>query len=219
MADRKGGKGAPGRKAVPDRKGILVRRHMPGRKQPVLWIGCGIVLLILAAWHFLDVRAGVLKTGDRWLYGWYAAVCVWAGLCASGLGYVIFIRDKWKIGQISAAASLSLGILFLFVLPPLSAPDEVSHYISAYQLSSHMMGQAANAEDGHVLIRVQDAFIEDLYDVMEDDGSGYRHIEGGEGSGVSVDRAVVLGQELTEGTYRTIRERGRKSRSGEGTGL
>ena len=70
MADRKGGKGAPGRKAVPDRKGILVRRHMPGRKQPVLWIGCGIVLLILAAWHFLDVRAGVLKTGDRWLYGW-----------------------------------------------------------------------------------------------------------------------------------------------------
>ena len=219
MADRKGGKGAPGRKAVPDRKGILVRRHMPGRKQPVLWIGCGIVLLILAAWHFLDVRAGVLKTGDRWLYGWYAAVCVWAGLCASGLGYVIFIRDKWKIGQISAAASLSLGILFLFVLPPLSAPDEVSHYISAYQLSSHMMGQAANAEDGHVLIRVQDAFIEDLYDVMEDDGSGYRHIEGGEGSGVSVDRAVVLGQELTEGTYRTIRERGLKNAGGEGTAV
>ena len=117
MADRKGGKGAPGRKAVPDRKGIPVSRHMPGRKQPVLWIGCGIVLLILAAWHFLDVRAGVLKTGDRWLYGWYAAVCVWAGLCVSGLGYVIFIRDKWKIWQISAAASLSLGLLFLFVLP------------------------------------------------------------------------------------------------------
>ena len=80
MADRKGGKGAPGR------KGILVRRHMPGRKQAVLWIGCGNVLLILAAWHFLAVRAGVLKTGDRWLYGWDAAVCGWAGVCASGLG-------------------------------------------------------------------------------------------------------------------------------------
>ena len=125
----------PGKKAVRDRKDIPVRKHMPDRKRLALWTGCGIVLLILASWHFLDVRAGVLETGDRWLYGWYAAVCVWAGLTASGLGYVIFVRDKWKMEQIFAAASLSLGILFLFILPPLSAPDEVSHYISAYQLS------------------------------------------------------------------------------------
>ena len=84
MADRKGGKGAPGRKAVPDRKGILVRRHMPVRKQPVLWIGCGIVLLILAAWHFRDVRAGVLKTG-----GFTAGT----RLCASGPGCVCLALD------------------------------------------------------------------------------------------------------------------------------
>lgn len=212
----------PGKKAVRDRKDIPVRKHMPDRKRLALWTGCGIVLLILASWHFLDVRAGVLETGDRWLYGWYAAVCVWAGLTASGLGYVIFVWDKWKMEQIFAAASLSLGILFLFILPPLSAPDEVSHYISAYQLSSHMMGRTANAADGHVLTRVQDAFIEDLYDVMEDDGSGYRDkvgSEGGEDSGAAAHQAVVLGQELTEGTYRTIREWGLGSTGEEGTAV
>ncbi len=167
-----------------------------------LWVGCGLTLLILAAWHFLDVRAGVLETGETWLYGWYGGLCFLAALTAGGLGYVVFIRKQWKLEQIFAASAISLGLLFLIVLPPLSAPDEVSHFISAYQLSSHMMGKTANAHDGRVLLRAQDAFIEDLYDVMETDGTGFRE-HGGE-----QQKAVVLGQELGQDTYRTIHDRG-----------
>ena len=125
-----------------------------------------------------------------------------AALTAGGLGYVVFIRKQWKLEQIFAASAISLGLLFLFVLPPLSAPDEVSHFISAYQLSSHMMGKTANAHDGRVLLRAQDAFIEDLYDAMETDGTGFRE-HGGE-----QQKAVVLGQELGQDTYRTIHDRG-----------
>ena len=51
--------------------------------------------------------------------------------------------------------------MYMVVLPPLSAPDEVSHYISAYQLSSRLMGRTARAEDERVFIRAQDVFIED----------------------------------------------------------
>ena len=59
-----------------------------------LWVGCGLTLLILAAWHFLDVRAGVLETGETWLYGWYGGLCFLAALTAGGLGYVVFIRKQ-----------------------------------------------------------------------------------------------------------------------------
>ena len=122
MADRKGGKGAPGRKAVPDRKGIPVSRHMPGRKQPVLWIGCGIVLLILAAWHFLDVRAGVLETGETWLYGWYGGLCFLAALTAGGAGICGFYKKAVETGtDILQRPPSAWDFWFLFVLPPLSA--------------------------------------------------------------------------------------------------
>ena len=44
---------------------------------------------------------------------------------------------------VAAACALCLGILYLLVLAPLSAPDEVSHFISAYRLSNEMLGQPA----------------------------------------------------------------------------
>lgn len=165
-----------------------------------LFTGGCLCLAVLGAWHFLDVRAGVLETGDRWLYGWYGVLCAAAALTAAGLGYVLFVKRNWAAEKIFAAAGISLGLMFLFVLPPLSAPDEVSHYISAYQLSSRIMGKTANAPDGRVLIRAQDAFIEDMNGVMAADGSGTRDPK--------PQTAVVLGQELTESTYRFIHERG-----------
>lgn len=219
-------------------------------RQYGLWISCGCALAILAAWHFLDVRAGVLETGDRWLYGWYGILCAGVLLAAAGVGYAVFIKRQWTLEHIFAAVSMTLGIMFLFVLPPLSAPDEVSHFISAYQLSAHMMGRPANAPDGRVLIRAQDSFIEDLYDVMEEDGSGFREDGAGVSSGEDGTggmqpggsgenraagtqagssgemesagprpQAVVLGQELTEKTYRTIHGRGMKSTGDEGTSV
>ena len=82
-----------------------------------------------------------------------------------GEDYKKFLDEETIKGleEIYPLAGLLLGLLYLFVLPPLSGPDEISHYISAYQLSSHMLGQPANSEDGHVLVRAQDWFLEDIY--------------------------------------------------------
>lgn len=190
------------------------RKRMAGKQTSLsgrygLWAGGGIGLVILGTWHFLDVRAGVLETGDLWLYGWYGILCAAIVLSAAGLGYGIFVRKQWKTEHIFAAAGISLGLMYLFVLPPLSAPDEVSHYISAYQLSSYMMGKTANAADGRVLIRAQDSFIEDLDGVTAADGSGVK--------GQDAARAAkVLGQALTESTYKAIHERGIGAGSEEG---
>ncbi len=91
-----------------------------------------------------------------------------------------------------------LGILYLFVLPPLTAPDEISHYVSAYRLSSQMTGQPQRDRYGRVLLRAQDAWIEDLNGdfVYEPDEDGNLQV-----TAESRKQAAKLGEMLEESTY------------------
>ncbi len=164
----------------------------------------------LGLWHGLDVRDGIAATGNRWLYGWYGAAFVCGLLLLAGLGYLLLLGGKgrkWKLEQIFVVCGLGLGLLYLAILPPLSAPDEVSHYISAYQVSNQMLGSTAADDMGRVLTRAQDAYIEDMEDVLADDGSGRRE-----------DKSeVILGQTVSQDTYGTIHELGFGGRGPEGT--
>lgn len=171
-----------------------------------LWLGTSGAVMVLGLWHLLDVRAGVLETGDRFLYGWYGCLMIFALLVLAAVGYLFLVRRECRLERAFAAASMGIGLLYMVVLPPLSAPDEISHFISSYQLSSYMMGKTARAKDERVFIRAQDAFIEDLTGVMSEENMG------------NPDNvtAVVLGQKLEESTYRTIRERGLKSTGEDG---
>ncbi len=100
-------------------------------------------------------------------------------------------------------AGLLLGLLYLFVLPPLSAPDEISHYVSAYQLSSKMLGQPSNDRYGRVLLRPQDAWVEDLEGVFE-----YQADEDGnlQITEETLGGATRLGEVLDESMYQTLWE-------------
>ena len=181
-----------GRKQESGRPGI---RHdaAPGRilggHSSGIWLGGSFGVLALGLWHMTDVRAGVLETGDRFLYGWYGGLMVFAVLVLAAVGYLFLVRRDYGLARIFPAAAMGIGLMYMVVLPPLSAPDEVSHYISAYQLSSRLMGRTARAEDERVFIRSQDVFIEDLTGVMD-----YEAVEKGGKT------AVVLGQKLEEGT-------------------
>ncbi len=235
------GKAAGNVGKAPSEKEAVCKTGMRASAQMRIWIGMGVCVLILALWHFLDVRDGVRVSGDRWLCGWYAGLVVWAAVVLGGLGYCVFFRKPRRLEFLFAGAVLGLGIMYLLVLPPLSAPDEVSHYITSYQLANRLMGKP-NHEDGiRVYIRAQDRFIEDLENVLNPDGSGYREEENrlsidgqdtegrgqeaimgfpenepkpdGQAAGDSQGnrekrQAVILGQELTENTYRTIHGRG-----------
>ncbi len=165
-----------------------------------LWGGTMAMVLVFWLWHMTDVQASVQQNGHTWLWGWYAGLLLLAAIVLTALGFISFVRKR-PTEQVFLCAGFGIGTLFLLVMAPLSAPDEMSHFLTACQLSSHMLGQPANAPDGRVYLRGEDAFIEDLEDVMKDDGTGAYT------AGKEKD-AVILGQQLTEHTYQLIHDLG-----------
>ena len=93
------------------------------------WAAGPLALLFFLLWHSLDLKASVTETGNTWLFGWYAGLGALVLAAAVFLGYELFIRRKMTLEALFAVSVLCLGGIYSLVLPPLSAPDEVSHYI------------------------------------------------------------------------------------------
>ena len=188
-------------------------------KNKCIWPVALLAVAGAGLWHFLEVQEGAVAVGDAWMRGWYlallTAVLVFlagAGLAFSGkppasFSWIFRKKSKteagWRLEQIYPAAGLILGLLFLFVLPPLSAPDEISHYVSAYQLSSKILGMPSNAPNGRVLLRPQDVWVEDLdgvYEYEPDEAGNLKVVlESSEGS-------RKLGDPLDQSVYHLIWE-------------
>lgn len=194
------------------------RRQPAGRR---FYLAGGILLALLAVPHFLDTRAGAMESGDTWLVSGYLLVAAAAIAAAILCGWIL--KKQARIETVFAAAALLFGMLYLCVLPPLSAPDEIRHYVSASQLSNRIMGLPAWGEDQKVYVREEDWFIEDSTGEYEP----YRTADGALATDEDgADGAKVLGQTLTEETYRLIHEKGafsyeapRTVEDSSGTGL
>ena len=136
------------------------------KKKVKPWLAVWAVMVLLAFAHFKDVGHGMANTGDDWLAIWYTilVLVIFLGTAVMG-GLLLQLAGKkqWSLERIYPLTGLFLGLLYLFVLPPLSAPDEISHYIGAYQLSSYMMGKKAVSDTGAVLVRGTDWFLEDIH--------------------------------------------------------
>lgn len=172
-------------------------------KQTVYWLyPVGVALVaILAVWHMMDVKAGAAESGDMWLVSNYRILAILVILAVALLGFLLFYLKNWKLEHIFLVAGLCMGLFYTVVLPPLSAPDEVSHYISAYKLSNQLMGKKAAEEHGLVYIRQEDAWIENIYGESDEENRS------------------VIGQTLTEETYRMIHEKDWLSEEEEGVAI
>ncbi len=160
------------------------------------------LLILLALFHLGDVLDGTAASGYTWQISRYAAVVI-VGLFTCALAALLLFRKKAPLEFCFLPVALLLALLYSFVLPPLSAPDEVRHYISAYQLSDSFMGIPVDDPLGRVLIRTQDWAAEDttaaiIAGISED------------GTVVAVDfeegGTVPLGQTLTTYTYAAIHD-------------
>ncbi len=181
-------------------------------RKPPIWKGqmglplaLAMVLAAFGGWHWLDVYSAAVNSGGRWLLGGYGLLLACGLLAAVALGWLFCREGSGSLERIYPAAGLLLGLLYLLVLPPLSAPDEISHYISAYQLSSRMLGQPSNDIYGRVLVRNQDAWIGDMegiYEYVADENGNLQVVP------ESSDGSVVLGETLDESVYEIFHELG-----------
>jgi len=111
-----------------------------------LWLAAGSILLLM----FLFVRT-YLKTivgipspefePVRRFYWWF--IVFGCGFLAA-LAFLLWIKDIFK-QWLFPLVVMGLGTFYLFALTPFSAPDEAAHFVSAYRLSSQMMGKQAVA--------------------------------------------------------------------------
>lgn len=163
---------------------------------PVLMV---LLVIILGGWHFLETRRGAAASGDLWLCKMYLGLFVAVEVFLILLGILFLlpsIPGKVK-GTILGGrrvptefcalfAVLVLGCMYLFVLPPLSAPDEIAHFSSAYAISNQMLGMERTDEYGFVLMRKEDEFLQNIEMVSGD------------------ETRTSLGRTLTEDTWQKI---------------
>ena len=94
------------------------------------------------------------------LFNLYTVLCVFVILIYILVLYFAF-RKNICLHKAYICLMLSLGFLYSFILPPLSAPDEQAHFLESYRVSSVLLGSDVYDDNGKQLIRQTD------YDAME----------------------------------------------------
>lgn len=120
-----------------------------------------VFISLIIIWNYSTVRLISIQSNTKYLYTLYGLL-VFISLTSLFLVYFVIFKLKIKIslGIIASISIFILGILYTIYLAPLSAPDEPSHYISAYKLSNLILLQPITNEKGYVLIRGRDLSIE-----------------------------------------------------------
>ena len=130
-------------------------------KKVMYLLGCIVGFIVVAYIRSLYVNLGVLHTSDYFLSKSYIILSV-AALLLLLLSGIYLNFTKFSIVKIYPVVMLIFGLGYMYVFPAMSAPDEIAHFISAYKISNKMLGKQATVKDGHVIIRAQDLWIEDV---------------------------------------------------------
>jgi len=130
-------------------------------KKVMYLLGCIVGFIVVAYIQSLYVNLGVSHTSDYFLSKSYIILSV-AALLLLLLSGIYLNITKFSIVKIYPFVMLILGLGYMYVFPAMSAPDEIAHFISAYKISNKMLGKQATVKDGHVIIRAQDLWIEDV---------------------------------------------------------
>lgn len=107
-----------------------------------------------------DLECNVYQNNTSGKYG-FIKVLYWLVALFACIGVVICMLsiEKWKlpIEKLFLLTVGSLGILYLFLLPPFSAPDELVHFSTSYSVSNELMGKASDDAYGNIYVRAEDA--------------------------------------------------------------
>lgn len=137
----------------------------------------------------LQILNSFRGTEDQFLIQWFLLLLIALSVVFLSVTFLL-LKSKLKLYQIYFTAVLWMGLIFMAVLPPLSAPDEILHFVGAYELSNKMMMKTVRDPEGNIIIRKEDEYIVNW--PGDDD----------------LNKATVLGQILTRPVYEEQNARG-----------
>lgn len=143
-------------------------------KQGGLWMAAATILFLLLVFvkpyrNVIDAIPSPEYESVRLFYLWILRLGIVFLAALAGVQWFTKKRPVWLF----PVTVLCLGLFYMAVLPPFSAPDEPRHFVSAYRLSNQIMGKQAAADEeflatatdqekeyiahgGNVLVREQD---------------------------------------------------------------
>lgn len=88
---------------------------------------------------------------------WISIITIIVGTAlVIGVAYVTLLRDA-KIERVYPLLGMSLGILFILVIPTYTTPDETYHFCGAYNVSNDMLGIEHPEKERDMLARACDS--------------------------------------------------------------
>lgn len=100
---------------------------------------CGIFLVVICGLYgAISALNAAAQFGDNLLFVLYELLFP-ASVITALFAALLWSRKGDRMYRAYAFSAMVLGVMYLAVMPGLSAPDELSHYSTAYRISSNMM--------------------------------------------------------------------------------
>lgn len=112
-------------------------------------------MIVFAYWLLRYFKADIDTVNDTYvgIKAFYCALAVVALAICIGLGIAIKRMKEVNWPILLFVITMSVGLLYMFVLPPFGSPDESSHFATAYRVSNTIMFKDVIDENGKVLVR------------------------------------------------------------------
>ena len=161
---------------------------------------CGIFLVVICGLYgAVSALNAAAQFEDNLLFVLYELLFP-ASVITALFAALLWSRKGDRMYRAYAFSAMVLGVLYLAVMPGLSAPDELSHYSTAYRISSNMMLEDPLIRPaGLTAVRAVDYPLEDMNGVktplVPDDEES---------------EPEVLGNPVKQTTYRAVKDWNRR---------
>lgn len=148
--------------------------------RPLIVFFC--IVFVISLYYYEYIKSAIANGTGDFIQGEYFLFIGFI-LCSSAVFYLC-LQKRIRTEYLVSIGILLLGIAYLYVFRGLSAPDEVSHFVTSYKISSQIMGKEAVDASGYVYLDNADAYL-----VSGDTGEEY-----------------IIGQELEYKTYALLHQ-------------
>ena len=129
------------------------------KEAPMPWIAAAVVLLfVIFRWGKKILGLGSLGITADYpaVPGMAVAMLVLSVIALAVIFWYVLRAKGFRLDKMYLRCGLLLGALYLFILPPLCTPDEWVHYVTAYKVSSQILGVEPLNEDGKVMVQEEE---------------------------------------------------------------